>query len=59
MYTRLPEMPIAPGITATVDQIGVVLGAATAVGIAGHLAGNIATGRIGPKKHSDEKEGDS
>ena len=52
-------MPIAPGITATVDQIGVVLGAATAVGIAGHLAGNIATGRIGPKKHSDEKEGDS
>lgn len=59
IYERIPEMPIAPGITATVDQIGGVVGGLAAVGIAGHLAGNVLTGRIGPKKHDDEKEGDS
>lgn len=59
IYERIPEMPIAPGITATVDQIGGVVGGLTAVGIAGHLAGNVLTGRLGPKKHDDEKEGDS
>lgn len=59
VYARVPEMPIAPGITATTDQIGVVLGAATVVGIGGHLAGNVATGRIGPMKSSDEREGDN
>ncbi len=59
IYERIPEMPIAPGITATVDQIGGVLGAAAVVGIAGHLAGNVLTGRIGPKKNQDEKEGDN
>ncbi len=58
IFERIPEMPIAPGITATVDQIGGVLGAAAVVGIAGHLAGNVLTGRIGPKKNHDEKEGD-
>lgn len=57
IYERLPEMPIGPAITATIDQVGMVLGAATAVGIGGHLAGNILTGRIGPKK-KDEKEGE-
>lgn len=58
MYERMAEMPIGPGITATVDQIGGVLGAAAVVGIAGHLAGNILTGRIGPKKKQDEKAGE-
>lgn len=59
MYERIPEMPIGPAMTATIDQIGGVVGAATAVGIAGHLAGNVLTGRIGPKKNNDEKEGDN
>jgi len=56
MYERIPEMPISPAMTATVDQIGLVLGGAAALGIGGHLAGNVMTGRIGP--HKDEKEGD-
>ena len=59
MYERIPEMPIAPAMTATIDQIGGVLGAAAVLGIGGHLAGNIATGRIGPKKNDAEKEGDN
>jgi hydrogenase small subunit len=54
MYERIPEMPIGPGITTTIDQAGVVLGAAAALGIGGHLAGNVATGRIGPKKKQEE-----
>lgn len=58
IYRRLPEFPIGPRITTTVDEIGLVLGGLTAVGIAGHLVGNIATGRIGPKK-DEEKEGDN
>lgn len=57
IYERIPEMPIGPAMTATVDQIGGVLGAAAVLGIGGHLAGNVLTGRIGPKK--DEKEGDN
>jgi len=57
IYERMPEMPIGPAMTATVDQIGGVLGAAAVLGIGGHLAGNIITGRIGPKK--DEKEGEN
>lgn len=61
MYERLPELPISPAMTATVDQIGGVLGGLAAVGIAGHLGGNILTGRIGPKKaeHEVEKEGEA
>jgi len=61
MYERLPELPIGPATTATVDQIGGVLGGLAAVGIAGHLGGNILTGRIGPKKadHEVEKEGEA
>lgn len=57
MYKRIPDIPLGPSITATVDQIGGVLGAATVVGIAGHLTGNVITGRIGPNK-KDRKEGD-
>ncbi|HPF20630.1 MAG TPA: hydrogenase small subunit [Syntrophomonas sp.] len=57
IYERMPEMPIGPAMTATVDQIGGILGAAAVLGVGGHLAGNIMTGRIGPKK--DEKEGDN
>ena len=59
MYERIPEMPVGLAMTATVDQIGGILGAATALGIGGHLAGNLATGRIGPKKNKEEKEGDN
>ncbi len=58
MYERLPEIPVGPATTATVDQIGGILGGLAAVGIAGHLGGNILTGRIGPKKNKDEKEGE-
>lgn len=52
-------MPIGPATTATVDQIGFVLGGAAVLGIGGHLAGNIATGRIGSKKDHDKEEGDN
>ncbi|CFX27958.1 [NiFe]-hydrogenase, small subunit [Syntrophomonas zehnderi OL-4] len=57
IYERMPEMPIGPAMTATVDQIGGVLGAAAVLGIGGHLAGNVMTGRIGGK--NNEKEGDN
>lgn len=57
IYERMPEMPVGPRISATVDEIGMVLGGATLLGIGGHLIGNIATGRIGGKH--DEKEGDN
>ncbi|HCF71314.1 MAG TPA: iron hydrogenase, partial [Syntrophomonas sp.] len=56
MYERMPSMPVGSAITATADQVGLVVGGAAVVGIAGHLAGNVLTGRIGPKKA--EKEGD-
>lgn len=59
IYERLPEMPIGPATTATVDQIGLVLGGATLVGIAGHLGGNILTGRVGPHKEEEVKEGEN
>ena len=59
IYERIQEMPIGPGMTASINSIGAVLGGLTAVGIGGHLIGNIATGRIGGKKDSEgEKEGD-
>lgn len=57
IYERLPEMPVGPRITATIDEVGMVLGGAAVLGIGGHLAGNILTGRIGPSK--EEKEGDA
>ncbi len=56
IYERMPEMPVGPAITATVDQLGLILGGAAILGIGGHLAGNILTGRIGGKK--DAKEGE-
>lgn len=59
IYERMAEMPTSVSTTATVDQIGGVLGAAAVLGIGGHLAGNVMTGRIGPKKGHDEKEGDN
>jgi hydrogenase small subunit len=43
-------------MTATVDEIGGVLGAAAVLGIGGHIIGNIASGRFSNK---DEKEGDN
>ncbi len=58
MYERMAEMPTSPATTATVDQIFGILGGATVLGIGGHLAGNVMTGRIGPHK-SKEKEGDN
>ncbi|MEQ8175376.1 MAG: hydrogenase small subunit [Syntrophomonadaceae bacterium] len=59
MYERLPEMPVGPATTATIDQVGLVLAGATAVGIAGHLGGNIITGRVGPHKEEEVKEGEN
>ncbi len=50
MYAKTPEMPIAPGITTSVDKLGGVVGGVAVVGIAGHLAGNVINGRIGSKK---------
>ncbi|MEQ8237397.1 MAG: hydrogenase small subunit [Syntrophomonadaceae bacterium] len=58
IYERMAELPISPATTATVDQIFGVLGGATVLGIGGHLAGNVMTGRIGPHK-TEEKEGDN
>lgn len=57
VYKRLPEIPLGPQISYTADTIGLALGAATVVGIGGHLVGNILTGRIGGK-HDEKKEGD-
>ena len=54
-YKRMPEIN-GPGISSTADAIGVGLGAATAVGIAAHLTGNLLKGRIGPKKHKQEDD---
>ena len=52
-------MPTSPVTTATVDQIGLVLGGAAVLGIGGHLAGNVMTGRIGGSHKEEEKEGDN
>lgn len=59
MYERIAEMPVGPATTASVDQIGMVLGGAAVLGIGGHLAGNVATGRIGPKREQDKEEGEN
>ncbi len=56
IYEKTPEMPIAPGITANIDTIGTVIGGATLVGIGGHLAGNVITGRMGSKKKEEGEE---
>jgi len=55
MYERMPEMPIGHASSVTADQVGLVLGGLAAVGIAGHLGGNILTGRIGSHKKDAEE----
>ncbi len=52
-FKRMPEIK-GPGITATADAIGIGLGAATAVGLTAHLAGNYLAGRIGKKKGQED-----
>ena len=47
------EASIVPAVTA--DQIGLGLGGLAVAGIAGHLGGNILTGRIGPHKEEAEE----
>ncbi|MGI5879016.1 MAG: hydrogenase small subunit [Syntrophomonadaceae bacterium] len=54
MYERVPEVPVGPASSVTADQVGLVLGAATVLGIGGHLTGNILAGRIGPGKENEE-----
>lgn len=54
-YQRMPEVNV-PGITASADNIGMGLGAATAAGIAVHFAGSLVKGRVGANKSN--KEGD-
>lgn len=56
IYERMAQMGVSPTISTTVDNIGGVLLGATVLGIGGHLAGNVVTGRIGPEKQ-EEKEG--
>lgn len=58
IYERMAELPTSPATTVTVDQVGLVLGGAAVLGIGGHLAGNVMTGRIGSHKE-EEKEGDN
>lgn len=51
-YSRMEGVPL-PKVTASADAVGGVLGAAVVAGVAAHLVGNVATGRIGKK----DKEG--
>jgi hydrogenase small subunit len=55
MYERLPEMPVGSATSVTADQVGGVLGAAAVLGIGGHLAGNVITGRIGSHQEAEEE----
>ncbi|MGE5416407.1 MAG: hydrogenase small subunit [Acidobacteriota bacterium] len=57
IYERLPNVPMGPRINATINEVGGVLAIGTALGIGGHLMGNIATGRIGGHEE-EKKEGD-
>jgi len=54
MYERMPEMPVGSATSVTADQVGMAVGGLAVLGIAGHLGGNILTGRIGPHKEKDE-----
>ena len=56
-YERLPEVKIPGigGVEAGADKIGIVAGAATAVGIAAHAIGTAARGRF-KGESTDEKE---
>jgi len=55
-YERLPEVKIPGigGVEAGADKIGIVAGAATAVGIAAHAIGTAARGRFKGEKGSQE-----
>jgi dihydroorotate dehydrogenase len=56
-YERLPEVKIPGigGVEAGADKIGIVAGAATAVGIVAHAIGTAAKGRF-KGESTDEKE---
>lgn len=53
-YERMPGVNL-PGITASADAVGGVLGIAVAAGIGAHLVGSVAKGRIGKKKEGEEE----
>lgn len=48
-YSRMPDIS-GPGIRSSADTVGIALGAATGVGLAAHLVGNILTGRVGSRR---------
>jgi hydrogenase small subunit len=56
IYKRPEDINLGPRTGVSADTVGIALGALTVAGIAGHLIGNVATGRI-PGKH-EKKEGD-
>ena len=56
IYEKMPEVKL-PGISASADTFGEVVGAATAIGLGAHLIGNIVTGRLGGHKKK-KKEGE-
>lgn len=49
LYQRYPNVSL-PNINASADAVGVTLGAAMVAGLAAHLAGNVAKGRLGGKE---------
>jgi hydrogenase small subunit len=53
-YERMPGVNL-PGITASADAVGGVLGVAVAAGIGAHLVGSIAKGRTGKKEEGGEE----
>jgi len=59
VFEKLPEFSIGPRIKASADTFGKVFTGLTAVGIAAHLAGNVATGRLSSHPEQKEKEGDN
>jgi NiFe hydrogenase small subunit HydA len=58
-YERLPgvKVPGIEGIEAGADKIGLVAGAATALGIAAHAIGTAVTGRFKGEKEEDKEKG--
>lgn len=62
IYEKLPSIsiPFVGGAEVSADTVGKVLGIGTAVGLAAHLVGQVATGRLGKgrsKEQDDEDEG--
>ncbi len=49
IYQRYTDVNL-PGIRASADAVGATVGAAVVLGMAAHVAGNIAKGRLGGKK---------